>query len=72
MLLTSKAIKDIDPNEANLPIIIQEAYFMAKEPGKEFIAIDQTRKMKYFSALGKDSFPNDLPDPKAALSNPIC
>lgn len=29
---------------------------MAKEPGKEFIAVDQTRKMKYFSALGKIVF----------------
>lgn len=51
-----KGNQDVDPNEANLPIIIQEAYFMAKEPGKEFIAIDQTRKMKYFSAVGKTVF----------------
>lgn len=51
-----KGNQDVDPNEADPPIIIQEAYFMAKEPGKEFIAIDQMRKMKYFSAMGKTVF----------------
>lgn len=39
-----KGNQDVDPKEANLPTIIQEAYFMAKDPGKEFIAIDQTEK----------------------------
>lgn len=45
-----KGNQDVDPNEADPPII------MAKEPGKEFIAKDQTRKMKYFSAVGKTVF----------------
>lgn len=46
-----KGNQDIDAKEANLPTIIQEAYFMARDPAKEFIATYQTRKMSYFSAL---------------------
>ena len=51
-----KGNQNVDPNEANLPTIIQEAYFMAKDPGREFTATDQTRKIRYFSPLEKTIF----------------
>lgn len=50
-----KGTQDVDP-KTNLPTIIQEAYFMAKDPAKEFITIDQTRKMWYFSTLKRKIF----------------
>lgn len=46
-----KGNQDIDPKEADLPTIRQEAYFMARDPENEFTAIDQTRKRSGFSAL---------------------
>lgn len=41
------------PKEADLPTITQEVYFTAKDPGKEFTATNQRRKMSCFSALEK-------------------
>jgi hypothetical protein len=35
-----KDVENVDPNKANLPTVKQEAYFMAKDLAKEFIAID--------------------------------
>lgn len=44
---------------------------MAKEPGKEFIAIDQTRKMKYFSAVGKTVFQTTCQVLRQNLQTPL-
>lgn len=46
-----KGNQDTDPKEADLPQCCWEAYFMARNPAKEIIDIDQTRKMSDFSAL---------------------